>query len=86
MGLKTISLLDWGQVKRITDEATYNFALFIEAMNSRDRNRTCDAFLHLGVTVGDPTEKKSVEGLAVTMLDTRVMPGFDMDPFSPNNV
>lgn len=82
----SIGLLDWGQVKRIGDDMTYNFAQFIEAMNSRDQNRTCEAFLKLGVKVGNPAAKSSVEGIAVTMLDTRVMPGYDMDPFSPKNV
>ena len=81
-----IGLLDWGQMKRLSDDSIYKFARFVEAMNSRDQNKTVDAFLDLGIKVGNPERRNSVEGMAVTMLDTRVMPGFDMDPFSPNNV
>jgi aarF domain-containing kinase len=81
----SIGLLDWGQMKRISNDATYKFAKFVQAMNSRHQNSTADAFLNLGVIVGNPQDKRSIEGLAVTMLDTRVMHGFDMDPFSPNN-
>lgn len=66
-----IGLLDWGQMKRISDDTTYNFARFVQAMNSLDRNRTCDAFLALGVKVGNPKDRASVEGIAVSMLDTR---------------
>ena len=81
-----IGLLDWGQMKRLSDDSIYKFSRFIEAMNSRDQNRTVEAFLDLGIKVGNPERRNSVEGMAVTMLDTRVMPGYDMDPFSPNNV
>ena len=81
-----IGLLDWGQMKRLSDDSIYKFAKLVEAMNSRDQNKTVDAFLDLGIQVGNPERRNSVEGMAVTMLDTRVMPGYDMDPFSPNNV
>ena len=125
-----IGLLDWGQVKAVSDSLAVSFALMIQAMNSREQGRIVQAFRRLGVEVNDyrrclagcrdagepatlspsrlvschcspvpppplfclPTvqvsnndDHESIANVAVTMLDTRVVPGYIMDPFNPDN-
>ena len=80
-----VGLLDWGQIKRVSDDLALKYSLMIEAMNSRDRQRIVDAFFGLGCRVADPGDFDTVYGIAVSMLDTRSVPGYVIDPFSPDN-
>lgn len=40
------------------------------------------AFQDLGIKMVNPNDTDMVHKIAVTMLDTRVVPGFSLDPFS----
>ena len=82
---RKIGLLDWGQVKFVSDELAVNFSLMIRAMNSRNEKDIVDSLFRLGVEVSNPTDFKSITDIAVTMLDTRIVPGYIIDPFNPNN-
>ena len=80
-----IGLLDWGQVKRVSDTLAVNFALMVEAMNTRKQDNIVHAFHRLGVEVSNNNDKESIANIAVTMLDTRIVPGYIMDPFNPES-
>ena len=80
-----LGLLDWGQMKRIPDHMVLKFAHMVEALNSNDQNRITEALFNLGVEVDRPDDVASTVGIARTMLDTKVVPGYDMNPFSANN-
>jgi predicted unusual protein kinase regulating ubiquinone biosynthesis (AarF/ABC1/UbiB family) len=82
---RVIGLLDWGQVKRVSDNLAVDFSNMVVAMNSNQRPRIISAFKKLGVEVSNPGDEESVEGIALTMLDTRNVPGFVIDPFNPMN-
>ena len=82
---RMIGLLDWGQVKIVSDVLAVNFSLMIQAMNSRDQNAIVKSFKRLGVEVSNPNDYESIANIAVTMLDTRIVPGYIIDPFNPNN-
>jgi predicted unusual protein kinase regulating ubiquinone biosynthesis (AarF/ABC1/UbiB family) len=82
---RAVGLLDWGQVKTVSDKLAVDFSRLITAMNSREQKRIVDAFVNLGVETSNPEDYDSVEGIAVTMLDTRNVPGFVIDPFNPMN-
>jgi predicted unusual protein kinase regulating ubiquinone biosynthesis (AarF/ABC1/UbiB family) len=82
---RTIGLLDWGQVKRVPDLLAVNFALMIRAMNSRKQEEIVRAFFNLGIEVSNPKDIQCVADIAVTMLDTRNVPGYIIDPFNPGN-
>jgi len=57
----------------------------IEAMNERDQEKIVKSFFSLGVKVSDPSDLKTVANIAVSMLDTRHVPGFVIDPFNPQH-
>lgn len=80
-----VGLLDWGQVKTVSDTLAVNFALMIEAMNTRKQDNIVKAFRRLGVEVSNNEDKESIADIAVTMLDTRLVPGYVIDPFNPAN-
>jgi aarF domain-containing kinase len=82
---RKIGLLDWGQVKIVSDELALNFALMIQAMNSRNQLEIVKSFKRLGIEVSNPDDHDSIADIAVTVLDTRVIPGYIIDPFNPNN-
>ena len=82
---RTVGLLDWGQVKMVSDKLAVNFSLMILAMNSRDQKEIVKSFFRLGVEVSNPNDYESIADIAVTMLDTRVVPGYIIDPFNPLN-
>lgn len=82
---RTIGLLDWGQVKIVSDELAVNFALMIQALNSRKQEEIVKAFFRLGIEVSNPLDIECVANIAVTMLDTRNVPGYIIDPFNPLN-
>lgn len=82
---RMVGLLDWGQVKIVSDTLAVNFSLMIQAMNSRNQEKIVESFKRLGVEVSNPNDYDSIADIAVTMLDTRVVPGYIIDPFNPNN-
>ena len=82
---RKVGLLDWGQVKIVSDELAVNFALMIQAMNSRNQMEIVKSFKRLGIEVSNPDDYDSIADIAVTVLDTRVVPGYIIDPFNPNN-
>jgi len=80
-----IGLLDWGQMKRLPDVLVYKLAKAVEAINSKNRTEIIRNFFSLGIEVADPSKVDFVEGIALTMLDTRKVSGFIIDPFSKNS-
>lgn len=80
-----IGILDWGQVKIISDKLLHSYSLMIEAINSNNPNNITEAFFNLGVKVSNPNDREIIPKLAVTMLDTKVVPGYIIDPFDSNN-
>jgi aarF domain-containing kinase len=80
----SIGILDWGQVKDVTSSLKRRFSNLVLAFNARDRDAICKALFALGVKVTYPQDRATVEGIAVTMLDTRKMDGFPCDPFDEN--
>eukprot|EP01038_Epipyxis_sp_PR26KG_P009639 gene9639-12978_t len=78
-----VGLLDWGQVKTISDETLLKFSYMVESLNSRNSEFIVDSFNRIGVRVGgDLTDKDAIASIATSMLDTRKIPGFIMDPFN----
>ena len=77
--------MDWGQVKVISDSLLVKFSKMIIAINTNQQKEIVDAFLKLGVVVSNPEDKRTVECLAVTMFDTKNIPGYIVDPFDENN-
>jgi len=61
------------------------FSKMVIAINSNQQREIVDAFLKLGVVVSNPEDKRTVECLAVTMFDTKNIPGYIVDPFDENN-
>jgi len=64
----------------------------VQAINANNRKETVEAFLKLGVEVNcekhsndKQKEEKAIEALCLTMLDTRRVKDFNVDPFDPNN-
>jgi len=80
-----VGLLDWGQVKRVGDELAINFSRLVLAIKSKDEDSIVDAIFKLGVCVSNPTDKKTVKAIALTMLDTQHVPDYVIDPFDPRN-
>ena len=85
LGKDKIGLLDWGQMKRLPDTTVYKFARMVEAINSNNSTDIRKNFFALGIKVSDPENLEFVERIAITMLDTKIVPGFIIDPFSKNN-
>jgi hypothetical protein len=54
-------------------------------MNSRKQEEIAKAFFNLGIEVSNPKDIQCVADIAVTMLDTRNVPGYIIDPFNPGN-
>jgi predicted unusual protein kinase regulating ubiquinone biosynthesis (AarF/ABC1/UbiB family) len=77
--------LDWGQVKAMSDQILLNFSKMIIAINSKNQDEIIDAFFKLGVIVSNPNDKRTVECLAISMFDTKNIPGYIIDPFDENN-
>lgn len=84
-GPKSVGLLDWGQVKRLPMSMAVKFANMISALNSDNESKIISAFKGLGVIMENPDDLESITGIAKTMLDTKVVPGYDMNPFSEDN-
>lgn len=77
-----IGLLDWGQVKKLSDDILMKFSLMVDAINSRQVDNVIKAFYELGIEVTNPSDRETVHKMALTMLDTKVVPGFLTNPFS----
>lgn len=80
-----VGVLDWGQMKRISDDALIKFSRMILAINSGNQDRILRAFDNLGIVMTNPEDKRGCEIMALSMLDTKKIPGYTMDPFSPNS-
>lgn len=80
-----IGLLDWGQVKVVSDKLAVDFSLMIQAMNSNDKYKIVKSLYNLGIEVENPLDIDSVSDIALTMLDTRLVPGYIVNPFDPLN-
>lgn len=55
------------------------------AINSNKQKDIVDAFFKLGMIVSNPSDTRTVECLAITMFDTKSIPGYIVDPFDENN-
>jgi len=80
-----IGVLDWGQMKRVTDDAAVKFSRMVLAICTNDQENITKAFAGLGIKMSNPEDKRGTEFMALSMLDTRVIPGFTMDPFGPDS-
>jgi predicted unusual protein kinase regulating ubiquinone biosynthesis (AarF/ABC1/UbiB family) len=83
-----VGLLDWGQVKTVSDQLALRFALMIQAINDDKTNKLgnsdgiVQAFTRLGVRVSDPSDIATIRKIALTMFDTQQVPGYVLNPFS----
>ena len=80
-----LGVLDWGQMKHISDDALVKFSRMILAINSGNQDRILKAFNNLGIKMTNPQDKRGCEIMALSMLDTKKIPGYTMDPFSPDS-
>ena len=85
LGPKHIGLLDWGQVKRVTDADALKFSEMVLAIESGKQERILKAMENMGIKMSNPSDKKTCEAMALSILDTKIIPGFNMDPFDPNS-
>lgn len=82
---RAVGLLDWGQVKRLPLSMALKFAHLITALSNGNDEDIISTFYDLGVVMEKPEDRASIAGIAKTMLDTKVVPGYDMNPFSADN-
>ena len=80
-----IGLLDWGQVVTLSDEMLVKFARMNQALCTRDKKKIAAGLLDMGVVMRNASDYNSIADIAVTMLDTRVVDGYVMNPFQPRN-
>lgn len=80
-----VGLLDWGQVKRVSDSLAVDFSKLVVAINSKKESEIVDAFFALGIRVSNPSDRKTVKAIALTMFDTQRVPDYIIDPFNPRN-
>ena len=85
IGRRSIGLLDWGQMKRMHQNSVYQFAKMVDAINSKNQTKILQNFYGLGIKVTDTSDTDFVEKMALTMLDTRKVPGLVLDPFSKDS-
>jgi hypothetical protein len=69
----------------ISDKLLRDYSLMIEAINSNNPDKIIHAFFNLGIKVSNPNDREVLPKLAVTMLDTKIVPGYVIDPFDSNN-
>jgi predicted unusual protein kinase regulating ubiquinone biosynthesis (AarF/ABC1/UbiB family) len=71
--IRHIGLLDWGQVKHLSDELLLKFSRLICAIARKDRERILHSFQNLGIVVDDSVRDNPeiVEKLAMTLFDTK---------------
>jgi len=81
---KKIGVLDWGQMKRVTDDAAVKFSRMILAICTEDRENILTAFADLGIKMSNPDDKRGTEFMALSMLDTKVCRGIYRLPPNPN--
>lgn len=80
-----IGLLDWGQVIPVSSHLLVNFARMNRALRSRNESQVLHGLKQLGVVLRNPHDVKSASDIGVTMLDTRVVPGYVLNPFKPES-
>ena len=77
-----IGLLDWGQVKTLKPTMLLNFAKMVRAIHRNNKADIVQCFKNLGIEVTNSDDAEAVYKIAVTMLDTKQVPGFVIDPFN----
>lgn len=69
-------MLDWGQVKSLNPLTLQGISRLFCSLKTRKRSKIIRDFLALGIKVENVKDEESIEGLAVTMFDTRDCPGY----------
>lgn len=59
-----------------------NFSKMVVAIHRNNQNDIVKAFKNLGIEMSNPDDTNTVYKIAVTMLDTKQVPGFVVDPFN----
>mmetsp|Transcript_23381 Transcript_23381/g.30538 ORF Transcript_23381/g.30538 Transcript_23381/m.30538 type:complete len:531 (+) Transcript_23381:91-1683(+) len=80
-----IGLLDWGQTKTIDVNTKTKFAQLVKAMSQKNEVEIVDRFYDLGIKLAKPEDRKTAHNIAVSMFDTRNIPGYAANPFDENN-
>jgi aarF domain-containing kinase len=80
-----IGLLDWGQVKAIDKQLQDKLARLMHQFQTGTDTDISTAFLALGVCVEHPEDVKTVSQLALSMFESRDVPGVAFSPFDPEN-
>lgn len=70
-----ITILLRRQVKRLPTEMLYKFACIVAAIHNENKDDIISAFSNLGIQVSNPSDRVTIHKIAVTMLDTRSVPG-----------
>lgn len=78
-------MLDWGQVITVSHDMLTKFALANRALCSRDKKRITQAMIDLGIVMKNPKDTASASDIGTTLLDTRNVPGYVINPFQPGN-
>ena len=82
---KKVGLLDWGQVIHLSNSTVYMFAQLNEAINNNNIIQMGNCFDKLGIVVENPSNLLSIRKLTLSLFDTQIIPGYDMNPFKPTN-
>lgn len=77
-----IGLLDWGQMKSLPQDLHKRFSEMIIAISSRNSTDIVHKFHTLGIKVNNPKDDYTIEGLAITLFDTKQDPKYIMSPFN----
>jgi aarF domain-containing kinase len=80
-----IGLLDWGQVKAIDKQLQNKLAQLMHQFQTGTDSDISAAFLNLGVCVEHPEDVKTVSQLALSMFESKDVPGVAFSPFDPEN-
>jgi aarF domain-containing kinase len=78
-------LLDWGQVVSVPHDMLLKFALANRALCSRNKEQITQAMIDLGIVLKNPSDVASASDIGITLLDTRNVPGYVINPFQPGN-
>jgi len=81
-----VGLLDWGQTKELGEEATARLAHLVKALSQKENKEDIvQRFYDMGMKLENPNDTTSAHAIAVTMFDTRRIPGFVTNPFDSRN-
>lgn len=84
-GNNRLGLLDWGQVVTLSDKMLVKFALMNQALCTKDKEKIAKALINLGIVLKNPQDYNSAADIGITMLDTRNVDGYVINPFKPGN-